>query len=456
MSKREEAPPGEYVSASQIEAWRACKRKWAWPRLDKIKGAPKVAAEKGIVIHEILEAWLKDAKPIDIDLIHTLSDGTKFKPGPIAAAGLKHLPAPKTCGTERYIEVQTEVARYIGYIDFDEPDKEVPVVGDHKSTVDFKWAKTAEDLKKDPAANIYAAWLMTATKKDAVELRWVYYRTRGAPGAHKVSLVLLKDEVEAVFDDLDVSAAEILEARRSKKSALELEANPKSCSAYDGCRYIPNCNLSTKDKIKALMSQESLADKMKIKFQNGIAYTEPERQQEKNMTSLAEKMRAHKAAQVPVSAQTQAPAPAPAPTPAPAPAPTPAPTQAVEAPAVGGVKLSLAEQMKSRKQKAATVPTGINPPEGSTTREEIAAPVEEAAQVELTEAAVPKALRKKAGGAQAVPGGMPVFTMYVDCVPSKIKGVAICINTRSQEGMNALITLQDAATEVIRVLAVEG
>jgi len=280
------------MSASQIETWRTCKRKWAWRKIDRIEGPANTAAEKGKIVHEVLESWLKHGVVIDPDATRTLPDGTVFKPGPIAAAGLKHLPMPGTCGTERRITVKTKLVKYQGFIDWDVQTGDIPVVGDHKTTSDFKWAKTEDDLRKDPQATIYAAALMNETGKSAVELRWVYYTTRGRAQSKKVSLIVLREDIEKNFDDLDATSVEILEAKKNVKTALHLEPNVRSCDMYGGCQFRVNCNLSTAERIKGMMAQETLAEKME------------QRRKEPTMATLAEKMAARNAGKAKPSAGT--------------------------------------------------------------------------------------------------------------------------------------------------------
>jgi len=444
-------PDGDYISPSQIESWRLCRRKWAWNKIDKIQGLGNVAAEKGTIIHEVLEAWLKDGRAIDPDEVRTLSDGTMFKPGPIAAAGLKHLPMPKTCGTERFIHVKTQKAKYHGYIDWDLKG-DVPVVGDHKSTSDFKWAKTEDDLRKDPQATIYAAAIMAETGAVQVELRWVYYQTKGAAKSKKVSLVVLKEDVERNFDELDVTALEINEARRTAKTALDLEPNVRACDNFGGCQYRENCNLSSTDRIKGLMAQESLAEKME-KRKHGIETNE----KETDMETLAEKMKRRAAESA---------------------GKTPAPVNGASA--SGGAE----------KMAGATLGKGINPPEGSTTREAVplalVPPAGEAVAVPpaarknrlsrpaavgatpagtlATGPVVPTSTAPVAGAttdASARAGitviavaklGMVPFTLYVNCVPSKFKGLIMCVNTQTPEGVAALGVLESLATDVVRAI----
>jgi RecB family exonuclease len=427
-----------YISASQIETWRDCKRKWAWSKLDRIGEPQNIAAQKGKIVHAVLEAWLKEGKPIDPDMEAELADGSRFKPGPIAAAGLKHLPMPKTCGTERHIFVQTEKISYQGYIDFDEKDKEVPVVGDHKTTGDFKWAKTEEDLRKDPAATIYAAALMAETNKEEVDLRWIYYSTRGAPRSKLVTLRLSREQVEKNFDDLDATGLEILEARSKYKTALELEPNLQACDRYGGCPFRENCNLSPLERMKGIMALETLQEKMRARAAakaaggasngatNGVApeavvqaqapaaVVEAQTPASGGLT-LQEKMRARSAAVQSAKTAPEAPAEAQE-------------TQKAAPSAAGGS--SIQERMKARSAQAGAA-KGINPPEGPS--EKVAAQAAPAVQAK-----------------SATKGGLPPFTLFVDCVPSKVSGVAVLLSTKDAAGKAALPALEQEAMTVVR------
>jgi CRISPR/Cas system-associated exonuclease Cas4 (RecB family) len=77
-------------SASQIDAYSQCPRKWAWRRLDGIKTEPKPSLALGIAVHEQLEHYLAEGKELDLT-----TDA-----GRIALAGLHYLPKPGTPGLE--------------------------------------------------------------------------------------------------------------------------------------------------------------------------------------------------------------------------------------------------------------------------------------------------------------------------------------------------------------------
>ncbi|KKN75955.1 hypothetical protein LCGC14_0375120 [marine sediment metagenome] len=256
-----ETPEGDFVSPSQIEVWLLCQRKWAFRYIAGIDAPSHPSAQKGTAVHTVLEQWLAYGTVIDLDATVEI-DGKPFKPGPIAAAMIKHLPHPGTCGTERHIFVRTPVAHYQGHIDWDVLKLEIPKIGDHKTTSNFKWAKTAEDLKKDPQANIYAAATMAETGADAVDLQWTYGRTVGKPVTKVVHLRLYRAEVERNFDELDETSAEILAAKAAGLPPLEHDFNANACEAYGGCFHRDTCNLSPTERLMAIMAKQTLAEKM--------------------------------------------------------------------------------------------------------------------------------------------------------------------------------------------------
>ena len=237
-----------FLSASQIGTWNQCKRKWGYSYLDRIKTPSHPSAELGQRVHAVLEAWLKDGVPFNLST----------EEGQIASSGLQYLPLPGSAEVEAGFVVQTETAKYRGFIDarFRE---ELPVILDHKTTSDLRWAKTEEDLRKDVQATLYAAEAMLRTGSDAVELRWIYYTTRKPYKSRNVSLVVVKDEIEANFDAIDRTAAEMLTAYRDNRSGSELPASPTACGAYGGCPYLALkvCTLSPKDMLRAHLESDS-------------------------------------------------------------------------------------------------------------------------------------------------------------------------------------------------------
>lgn len=351
------------LSKTQLEAWKSCQRKWGWSYLAGIRGEENKFASFGTKVHSQLERWLRDGIVPD----------QMLPEGKVATAGLHLLPAPQTEGllVEAEIFTITQQAIYHGFGDIIEPPRIVgtavaptPIITDHKSTVDFKWALTEEGLETDIQANIYARAAMQLYDTPQSVAQWLYYRTRGAPKAHPVSRVMHRDRVEQVFAEIiDPIAAEIQAAREldiemqragKRLPVLELTPNTRSCSDYGGCPFRGDCNISSRERLRAKMAHETLAERMKRQAEEtrqkraaeaagGGAATAPAAAQEEpnpgavnppetaKLPSLKERMAALKNG----TATAPATAPAAAPTSAPEAAAEPAPASAPKAPKAG-------------------------------------------------------------------------------------------------------------------------
>lgn len=243
--------PSNPISATQIDTYLGCPRKWAWRYVMGKRPPPAASAELGTEMHAQLAAYLADGKPLDFTV----------RSGEIAAAGLHLIPAPKTPGLEVEKEfrfVSPSGATYLGFIDYRLLEAEIPLVGDHKSTKDFKWAKTPEDLLYDPQAVLYAVDTMRVTGKDTVDLHWTYYKTQGAKGAKQVHLRMHADHVAEVFSEIE-DVVRTLEKTRAYVATtgqiLDIEYHADHCGAFGGCPFQGDCNLSPMERMGSIMSQ---------------------------------------------------------------------------------------------------------------------------------------------------------------------------------------------------------
>lgn len=243
------------VSASQIDTFRDCARKWAWQKIEGLQSPPNAAAQLGTLVHAKLEKYLTTGFLDDSDRV-----------GSIAAAGLQHLPRPKTVAVEEYFEITSPNGLYRGYMDAHWVEDKVSYVLDHKTTSDFKWMKTEEILKTDVQANIYAAAAMLLDNTAVVHQRWVYYLTSKAPRSKISDIVVYRSDVEPLFEQIDATVGEMHQIKRAKKRALDLAPSPQTCMKYGGCPFVANCNLTTQELTRSVFMQMSLADKLKAKL----------------------------------------------------------------------------------------------------------------------------------------------------------------------------------------------
>jgi hypothetical protein len=268
------------ASATQVTTFRECKRKWFFKSVEKLDQGPgTIASRLGTETdNEQLQPYFKDGRDFD----YTRESGY------IAASALAFLPLPQLRGVEVQKRIELPSAQadrypfsfgYLGYIDLWHPDSSVlpwlegdflelpptpqkisgpiPLVIDFKTTSDFKWAKTRETLRTDVQANIYAMYALVSTGAPAVDLAWVYMRTRGARKAKRTHTRLYRDEVAAQYEAIDATGIELVETRMGTKSEAEggpgglaLPPNPDACEMYGGCPYRAKCNLSPKEKLE--------------------------------------------------------------------------------------------------------------------------------------------------------------------------------------------------------------
>lgn len=257
---------GHYISPTQISDYLLCQRKWAHKRIDKVQAEQNESAALGSEVHEQLECYLKGG---DLDFTRVS--------GEIAAAGLEHIPAPLTAGMRvegKNFQFDLENITYIGKIDVDMPPgtwQELPVIIDHKTTKDFKWVKSPEELQKDVQANVYAAYAMIKYQTDSVYVKWVYYKTKKPYKSKPVHLTMYRPQVEEQFKKLHLTAQDMVAILESGKRALDLPPTPDACEAFGGCPYRHICNLSPLERMRSAMAQSADDLIARLRAKNGIS-----------------------------------------------------------------------------------------------------------------------------------------------------------------------------------------
>ena len=257
------------LSASQIQTFTDCQRKWGWRYLDGIEEPPNPAAEKGRAVHAALEQYLSGWQ---IDFTTEI--------GYIAASGLEHLPKPGTPGLLIEQEFHFEGPSghtYLGYKDLEEPG----IVTDHKTTSDLRWQKTAEELRDDIQATLYAVdYFRKHPEEPHVGLRWVYYQTKNTKKSAVTHIRVAQPETWQRFLEIERIAEQMHEVSQDKPDgtpvrALDLPANIDHCSAYGGCPHQGRCNLSPFDKMRSHVEQNKLTMLLKNRTNGATAAAPP-------------------------------------------------------------------------------------------------------------------------------------------------------------------------------------
>jgi RecB family exonuclease len=248
------------LSASQIETFRTCPRKWAWDRIDGVAQPKNESLELGTAVHNELEQYLKHGTPIN----------KETRAGQIAMAAIPHLPIPKTAGMsiEQWFAVDYKGFRFRGKKDVEFIRSTPPKVMDHKTTKALVWAKTPDSLQTDVQAALYAADLMSKSGSSIVDLQWTYLTTSGTPQCEPVLATITEDQVVEVMDSVHETALNLRFVGENFTTALDVPHNASSCEAYGGCPYKEHCNLSPEEKARAIMSAkttESLLAELRAK-----------------------------------------------------------------------------------------------------------------------------------------------------------------------------------------------
>ncbi len=244
-------PQGVVLSASQVNTWDLCKRRWAIEYIWKIKGPPHPSAVLGSKVHKHLERWLSVAQPPPTD-----------KAGMIALAMIPPLPPPGAGVVERrFYVVLPSGLLFTGFIDWSGVGPIIPIVTDHKTSGNLEWALTAEKLHNDVQALLYALVAFVGFGCDTVGLLWNYGHTKKEAGRY-VSLPVYTEisfpEVVAKFAAvIEPAAHEMIAHRNAQTDPMSFPPQADACGAYGGCPHRgTRCNMTEQERLHSLMNTQ--------------------------------------------------------------------------------------------------------------------------------------------------------------------------------------------------------
>lgn len=247
-----------HTSASRIESFRLCKRKWAFQALDGLDGAQNPYAELGEVVHKLREDYLLYGK----------WPSRYTREGKIALAGLDKIPPPRSVEVERKFEFLLGRIRFRGRIDFlawnngyraSWGSLGIPLIGDHKTTSKEEYIKKPEQLVGgDPQGAIYGAYALSTTGAPFVDLHWSYMIKETRPREKQVRVRASRSQIEESFGRVVNDAQEMLTLVQIQGiRAADLEPNVRACEAFGGCPYKSVCPLTAAQRFGAFMSFEN-------------------------------------------------------------------------------------------------------------------------------------------------------------------------------------------------------
>src|SRR3990167_9037042 len=235
--------------------------------------------QTGTMYHAELENWSKHAPPP-----HT----------PSVRAALEYLPEPhKDLLVEHRIDLPTYDGgpSWLGFIDLaDLRDPLVPVVYDHKTAGDMRYAKRPSELAHTVQMNSYARWAGSFSNgkhgkpPQHVRLQHTYMLTKGV-GATPVNAIATRESVTKNWDRDLALVRKMTQISLGAKTPDDVTPNPATCGAFGGCPYRDRCGLPQ----ERLFSMSTATPKQNGK--NGSSM------------SLAAQLAAHEAAPAAAAAQ---------------------------------------------------------------------------------------------------------------------------------------------------------
>jgi hypothetical protein len=232
------------VSASQVDTFLKCERAWYEGSILGNRAPQTPSQTKGVEVHASLEHYGKTGEVL---------------PGPhieIVQVALPHIPYPandpywKTlpdgCGLmlEQEIDMLTYAGgpSWKGYMDRVLALPTKGEVWDYKTTSDFRYAKTPEELKHSPQMVSYAKWLADHSDYEEIWVKHLNLRMRGKAMAKLVEAQITRAEIEEEWKKvLQIVARMAKWAELGPQTSDVLPPNTDHCSAYGGCFYKPKC-----------------------------------------------------------------------------------------------------------------------------------------------------------------------------------------------------------------------
>lgn len=246
-------PPRAPKGASAVEKERAKAARKAWNK----KRRPAC----GKASHGIQEAYFRQGIA---GLWHPpmawldLGEAFHTKPGEVLLPGLALMPAPREC-VKALIEdriqliwaflpahlrsqVEADPITFSGFKDLVTTVGERITLRDLKTTYDFAWIKTPEQLATDEQANLYALDVCQRFGLDEIECQWVYCRTEGKPAARDVRFTVRRADAEEVVTALVERALELRALMRRCPTepaarhlyVMSLPESPEACDDFGG------------------------------------------------------------------------------------------------------------------------------------------------------------------------------------------------------------------------------
>lgn len=279
MSRVVQAGTLKSVSASQINTFLDCRRKWYF---DKVMGCPQPETEamgRGTRIHEQMEKWYQfGTEPTYPSAIAALQLGTVPQRDPNII-----IEEPRNYGLGLFasgVPVRGRIDMFLP------PENGIFKVLDWKSTSNLRYAKSPEELARNPQGIIYLKYGFQQHPDAHYGIfQHVYLKTKNGFGAVSVETDLLdRAHVDRVYAHIESVVAEMKETA-AIPTVADVPPELSACDKYGGCPYRGTCPRVARSILSEL-EEESPAGSILTPLDEG----EPN-----DMSNIADKLKARKA-----------------------------------------------------------------------------------------------------------------------------------------------------------------
>jgi hypothetical protein len=136
---------------------------------------------------------------------------------------------------------------------------ERPRVFDHKTCGDFRWALTPDRLPGDIQGSLYGGWALHKTFAEQVDLQWNYVVTKGAVKTLPVVTSVRGRDIQERLGRTLETARRMQVVMESGARAMQVQYDPRGCSAFGGCPHQATCNLNAQERVTSIAAQAAAA-----------------------------------------------------------------------------------------------------------------------------------------------------------------------------------------------------
>ncbi len=244
-----------------------CLRKWWYEQVLGRRQPSTPAQKKGTKLHAEIDTHLTTGTPL---LSQLAIAGRGFIPergpgifseaslGDVKTATLKVGPRIPVLGHVDLWNIRGTFHNPAGDL-LPEPRARTIETRDWKTTSDFTWAKSPDDLAKNIQLVTYSvAGFMRWPDAEHARHTHVYFRTQGKPEAKLVTVLQDREQVERRLLYADGIAATMADAAR-ETDPHKVDANHAACNAYRGCPHRSYCRAGSHDSLAELLGPRGAA-----------------------------------------------------------------------------------------------------------------------------------------------------------------------------------------------------